>query len=146
MRRSLMILVALAAGLAAPATAQAKGAISAMKVCGSSDCAGVVLPPGAGGPEGLTMLMAGMTGTPQPGPFYRLHVNGPGWSESLWYVPSDDVVGSDDPNDLSWQHPTPALASALRAAAQRLTPRTFAITAVTVSDTAPPTPGRTCRC
>jgi hypothetical protein len=141
MKRAVIILSALCAGLLAPAAAQAKGQISSIKVCGDSACAGVVLPPGAGGPEGLTMLMAGMTGPPQPGPFYRLHVRGPGWSESLWYVPADNVVGSDDPNDLSWQHPAPALAAALRAAVQQLTPRSFAIAAVTVAGHSSSDPG-----
>ena len=130
MKRPLVVMTILAAGLLAPATAQAKGMISAMSACGESACASVVLPPSVKGPEGMMQLMAGgTTATPAPGPFYRLKMRAPGERFTIWYVPNPGVVSFDKG---SWEIPAPDLDRAIRNAIAGLAPGRLQLAAVLV--------------
>ena len=130
MKRPFVVVIALAAAMIAPATAQAKGPISSLSACGDSACASVVLPPAAKAPEGMTLLFAGgTTGMPAPGAFYTLKMHSPGESFSMWYVPSPGIVSFDRG---SWEIPAPELDRAIKAAIAGVAPARFHPAAVLV--------------
>ena len=133
MIRRLVILGAVGAALAAPSPAQAKGFLSSLKVCGPDRCATVALPPQARGWRGVEVLTGGpLAPAPQPGPFYRLKIQGEVWNDGpSWYSPAEGGVISLDEG--GWQLPQVPLVGPLRTAAAEVEPYSFALAAVSVA-------------
>jgi hypothetical protein len=122
-KRWLVIPIAIALPLLLAPTAQAKGPVEKIQVCGDGGCAAVPITPGTGvgRPEGLSMLMANPASqTPLPQPYVNLRVT-LGFGEGtidMFYVPGAQAVFSQ-----GWSQVPPGLGAKLDAAAARVAKR-----------------------
>jgi hypothetical protein len=140
-RRLSVILIATVLPLLLAPTAQAKGPVKKLDVCGDGGCAAIPITPGRGigRPEGLGMLMAKpATQVPRPRPYVDLNVV-LGFGEGtvkMFYVPGAQVVYSQ-----GWSQVAPALGAKLDAAAARVSARQPRLTAVVVGQRLSRDPG-----
>src|SRR5258706_356676 len=121
MKRLLVILIASILPLVLAPTAQAKGPVKKLEVCGDAGCATVPITPGRGvgrPDEGLFLLQGTPAShVPGPQPYVDLHVTlglGAG-TMNMFYIPGAQVVFSQGGSQVP-----PGLAARLNAAAARV--------------------------
>jgi hypothetical protein len=140
-KRWLVIPIAIALPLLLAPTAQAKGPVEKLQVCGDSGCAAIPITPGrgVGRPEGLGMLMANPASqTPLPQPYVDLKVTlglGEGTID-MFYVPGAQVVFSQ-----GWSQVPAGLGAKLDAAAARVAKREPKLGVVVVGERVSSDPG-----
>lgn len=127
--RRLLLACPLLIALAVPATAQAKGPVSSLQVCGSDGCSAVPVPAVLRGPMGLDQLMTARAVPRQPAPqsFYRLRVGFGGTFVSVFYLPGGTALQSG-----SWVQLRPRLSGELDRAVGRLAPFPIRLVAVRI--------------
>jgi hypothetical protein len=134
-KRLLVILIASILPLVLAPTAQAKGPVKKLEVCGDGGCAAVPITPGRGvgrPDEGLFILLG--TPAPQvpgPRPYVDLNVTlglGEG-TMKMFYIPGAQVVFSQ-----GWSQVPPGLGARLDAAAARVMVREPKIGVVAIGD------------
>jgi hypothetical protein len=140
-KRLLVILIASVLPLVLAPTAQAKGPVKKLEVCGDGGCASIPITPGRGigRPEGLGMLLATPAGkVPGPRPYVDLEVGmgSDGGTLSMFYVPGAQVAFYQ-----GWSQVPPALGAKLDAAAARLRARQPTIETVMVGERISRDPG-----
>ena len=141
MKRLFVILIASILPLVLAPTAQAKGPVKNIQVCGYGGCATIPVTPGrgVGRPDGILLLMGTpATQVPGPRPYVDLNVTlglGEG-TMSMFYVPGVQVVLSD-----RWSQVPPDLGAKLDAAAARVGARKPTIAAVAVGERTSGDPG-----
>jgi hypothetical protein len=140
-KRLLVILIASVLPLVLAPTAQAKGPVKKLEVCGEGGCATVPITPGQGigRPEGLGMLMGTpATRVPGPQPYVDLNVTlglGEG-TINMFYVPGAQVAFAE-----GWSQIPPGLGAKLDAAAARVVQREPKLAVVLVGDRVSSDPG-----
>jgi hypothetical protein len=138
-KRLFVILIAIALPLVLAPTAQAKGPVKSLEVCGGGGCATIPIAPGHGRQEGLGMLLASPAiKVPWPRPYVDLNVVlglGEG-TIKMFYVPGAQVVYNQ-----GWSQVAPALGAKLDAAAARVSAREPRLTAVVVGERLSRDPG-----
>ena len=135
-RLVLLIITAMAAILALPTLASAKGPIESLAVCGANGCGDVTDAAVLGGPGGADVLFAGggASDPPPVGEYYRIEAGMPWGDHFSLYLLADGSMMTDP--DGGWGTTPPALARALSEASVGLEPMRPHITRVEVDGAA----------
>jgi hypothetical protein len=122
------LLVALAVVVLPVASAEAKGRIDALAVCGVSGCVRVPVPPAVRGGEGFARLVESpIAPAPAPQPYVVLRIRGEGMRWRLFVVGGVATSSSG-----GWTKLPPPLARAVASAARRAHPIQFRLSVVEV--------------